>query len=261
MKQRFIDALLTAHRPLIMEIKLRSGNGTDLLQGRAVREVVADYEAAGAPCISVVTGRWFGGSDALLHEVAGLTNRPLLKKDFVTNNSQVGAAQDAGASAILLTARLLPRALLRQLIRSTLRRRLTPFIEFDNATDLEGLDTEGCVVAANNKDVLRRESGAAHFARGLELLPAIRRSGASRAVSASGIATPEIAASLVEAGFDALLIGTSLLACGDIADWADTFDQLRLTSKDLLVPSIRSLPIDGAWTYPLHPQQANGGAV
>jgi indole-3-glycerol phosphate synthase len=261
MKQHFVDALDTADRPLIMEIKLRSGSGIDLLQGRTVREVVADYEAACAPCISVVTGQWFGGSDALLQEVAKLTNRPLLKKDFVTTDSQIKAAQEAGASAILLTARLLPRALLRQLIRATLRRHLTPFIEVDSAADLEGLNTEDCIVAANNKDILQRECGDAQFARGLDLIPAIRRSGASHVVSASGIETPDIAAGLIQAGFDALLIGTGLLACGNIPAWVNTFDQHRMATRGLIGLGMRPVPAGNAWAFPLPQQHANGGAI
>ena len=50
------------------------------------------------------------------------------------------------------------------------------------------------------------------------LLPAVLRSGADCAVSASGIAGPEIAARLLDAGYDALLVGTSLLRDAD--GWA-----------------------------------------
>ena len=66
----FIDALRSARRPLIMEVKCRDAHGTELLDGRAVGEVVRRYARAGAPCLSVVTGRWFGGTPDLLTEVA-----------------------------------------------------------------------------------------------------------------------------------------------------------------------------------------------
>ena len=73
----FINALLGAPSPIIMEVKRRNGDGQELLGARQVREIVAKYEAAGAPCLSVVTGDWFGGSDGLLHEVATLTRLPV----------------------------------------------------------------------------------------------------------------------------------------------------------------------------------------
>src|SRR5688500_15191766 len=100
----FIDALLGARIPVIMELKQRSADGEDLFQGRSTRELVAGYEAAGAPCLSVVTGRWFGGTTDLLREVVAHTNLPVLQKDFLTNTGQLRAANDLGASAVLLTA-------------------------------------------------------------------------------------------------------------------------------------------------------------
>ena len=59
----FVDALLAARLPLIMEVKRRTGEGEELMGERTIPELVAEYTAAGAPCISVVTGRWFGGED------------------------------------------------------------------------------------------------------------------------------------------------------------------------------------------------------
>ena len=67
------------------------------------------------------------------------------------------------------------------------------------------------MVAVNNKDIRRRERGEARIERSLELLPAVRRSGAECAVSAGGIADERVAARLLDAGYDALLIGTALL--------------------------------------------------
>ena len=63
---------------------------------RTIPELVAEYTAAGAPCISVVTGRWFGGDDQMLLDVAGLTDLPLLKKDFITRESQIDGRQGDG---------------------------------------------------------------------------------------------------------------------------------------------------------------------
>ena len=79
--------------------------------------------------MSVVTGRWFGGNLQLLREVAALTDVPLLPKDFLTRESQLHRARELGASAALLTARLLPAAVLRPLMEHALRIGLTPFVE------------------------------------------------------------------------------------------------------------------------------------
>src|SRR4029077_12471651 len=120
MPSRFIEALLGAHLPVIMEVKRQDGNGVALMGERTVPAIVAEYVAAGAPCISVVTGRWFGGSDEMLREAAGLTDLPLLQKDFLTRETQIVAAKELGASAVLLTAQLLPKSALPKLIEITL---------------------------------------------------------------------------------------------------------------------------------------------
>ncbi|MGH3427388.1 MAG: hypothetical protein ACRDQZ_07430, partial [Mycobacteriales bacterium] len=168
MSDTFIGELLASHHPVIMEIKKRSADGEDLFRRRSLSEIVSEYHRAGAPCLSVVTGRWFGGTDAMLHDVARLTDLPILKKDFITKESQIVQAKDMGASAILLTARILPRSVLQRLITTTLRHGLTPFVEAAGEPELEAVSHgEDCVVAINNKDILHRERGHADVDRSL----------------------------------------------------------------------------------------------
>jgi indole-3-glycerol phosphate synthase len=228
----FADALRTASTPVIMEVKRRGAEGQDLLGGRSVRQVVEVYDRLGAPCLSVVTGRWFGGDDALLREVAALTERPILTKDFITSERQIVAAKATGAAAVLLTAELLPGASTARLARTCVRHGVTPFVEVSSLTQLERLgDARGCIVAVSNKDIRRRERGEAQFERSLALLPAVLGSGADCAVSASGIADPDTAARLLDAGFDALLIGTALLTAGDAEGWLDALPRARRAGR------------------------------
>ncbi|MEV8631393.1 indole-3-glycerol-phosphate synthase [Streptosporangium sp. NPDC051023] len=228
MSSRFIESLLAADRRLIMEVKRRDPHGADLFGGRLIAEVVAEYEAAGAPCISVVTGRWFGGDHALLREVAELTDRPLLQKDFITRVDQVHTAKLLGASAVLLTAALLPRSSMRNLVGACLSVGLTPFVEVTEEKEIDGVpDADQCVIAVNNKDITIGERDTGDIERGVRLLPALKRSGTRCPVSASGIDQPRVAARLLDAGFAGLLIGTSLLRAGNVRAWAEKVDGLR----------------------------------
>jgi indole-3-glycerol phosphate synthase len=218
----FSDALLTSTTPLVMEVKRRGAEGEDLFRGRSVAAIVADYERLGAPCISVVTGRWFGGDEELLREVASLTGRPLLRKDFVTRESQIAASREMGAAAVLLTAEVLPAAVLARLVGACVHHGVTPFVEIASAEQLASVPEPGaCVIAVNNKDIRRRERGAADLGRSLRLLPELRAAGAGCAVSASGIDGPDAAARLLAAGFDGLLVGTGLLRSDDAEAWLD----------------------------------------
>jgi indole-3-glycerol phosphate synthase len=216
----FVEALLAAERPVIMEVKRKDAHGHDLLGDRTVASVVAGYEAAGAPCLSVVTGRWFGGTDDTLREVAELTDLPLLQKDFLTRQSQLVKARDLGASAVLLTAALLPASALAKLVDQGLGLGLVPFVEVTTEAEVAAVPhAEDCVVAVNNKDIKVQERDAGDIDRSLAMLAPVRRSGTRCPVSASGITDPAVAGRLLDAGFAGLLVGTALLRSGHAGEW------------------------------------------
>lgn len=228
MPTRFAEALRLAPTPVIMEIKKRDAHGRELFRGRTVPDLVAAYADAGAPCLSVVTGAWFDGHDDLLREVAALTGLPVLKKDFITSRRQIIEAREQGAAAVLLTAELLPRRVLAQLVDAALDVGVTPFVEVADTAALAGLRVPpDCVIAVNNKDIRQRERDPGQIDRSLELLPAIHDTGSSMAVSASAIVEPASAARLLDAGFAGLLVGTALLQTDDVAGWTAALQRCR----------------------------------
>lgn len=231
MSSPFVTALRTSRRRVITEVKRRDAQGNDLLGARPVAKVVAEFESAGAPCVSVVTGRWFGGDVDLLREVAAATDLPLLQKDFITRREQIQTARELGASAVLLTAELLPRAGMRTLVSTCLSAGMTPFVEVTDTEQIAAVPhPDECVIAVNNKDIAAKERTGAGVERSVSLLPALRRSGTECPVSASGIDSPEVAARLLDLGFAGLLVGTSILGTGSVASWLDKVDALRVHS-------------------------------
>jgi indole-3-glycerol phosphate synthase len=224
----FIDALLAGRLPIIMEVKRQDADGGQLMGERTIPEVVGEYTAAGAPCISVVTGRWFGGNDDMLREVRGLTDLPLLKKDFITREKQVVAAKEMGASAILLTARILPKKPFQHLIETTLEHGLTPFVEIADQDEVDSvIHAEDCIVAVNNKDIRTQEREPGDIDSSRSLLDAVIQTGTPCPVSASAITDPQVGAELVNQGFKGLLIGTGLLQADSIRGWIEEFERSR----------------------------------
>ncbi|WP_406134619.1 indole-3-glycerol-phosphate synthase [Streptomyces sp. NBC_01089] len=235
MSHPFIESLLTAERPLVMEVKRRDAHGFDLIAGHTPAEIVTAYEKAGAPCISVVTGRWFGGTHELLRDVARLTELPLLQKDFITRSQQLDTARELGASAVLLTAGLLPASALRTLVTAALRAGLTPFVEVTTEAEIAVVPhADECVIAVNNKDIKTKERDRGDLTRSFDLLPALIASGTPCPVSASAIDTPQTAARLLDAGFGGLLVGTALLRSGERDAWLTTLDGSRTTVRTVL---------------------------
>jgi indole-3-glycerol phosphate synthase len=233
----FIDALLAGRVPIVMEVKRSDGEGAELMGERTIPEIVGQYVAVGAPCISVVTGRWFGGDDDMLREVAGLTDRPLLKKDFITREKQLVAAKEMGASAVLLTAKILPAKTFQHLIELALEHGLTPFVEVVDRDELDSVIHPGeCVIAVNNKDINTREREPGDIDTSRSLLEATIQAGTPCPVSASAITDPQIGAELIDAGFKGLLIGTGLLRADSIAGWVQEFERHRAELREPVAP-------------------------
>jgi indole-3-glycerol phosphate synthase len=269
----FLDHLLSwrdhGKTPVIAEIKVRSAKEGPLMEGRSVESVVAQYVTGGAACLSVVTGRWFGGDSRLFEQVRALTDLPLLRKDFIVSRKELDASKAMGANAVLLTRRLLRPEMLTKLAEEALALELTPFVEVADEAELETtVLPRDAVLAINNRDIRIKETDDGDYQTSLRLShllskplslegrakqgagvgervnvskrqigaavtlsPALSPQGRGsmpggatdiytqqpRAlVSASGIRSAQEATSLIEAGFDGLLIGTALLRSPDI---------------------------------------------
>ena len=102
---------------VIAEVKRRSPS-TGAIQ--AALDPVAHaraYAAGGAVAVSVLTEPGhFGGSMDDLRRVVAAVPLPVLCKDFIVDELQLVEARAAGASAVLLIARILGSARLRELI-------------------------------------------------------------------------------------------------------------------------------------------------
>lgn len=224
----FTEALLAGRLPIITEVKRQDADGKELIGDRTIPDIVSEYTAVGAPCISVVTGRWFGGNDEMLREVAALTDLPLLKKDFITREKQIVAAKEMGASAILLTARILPKKPFQHLIELALSHGLTPFVEIADHDEIDSVvHAEDCIVAVNNKDIRTQEREPGDIDSSRSLLDAVVQTGTPCPVSASAITDPKVGAELVASGFKGLLIGTGLLLADSIRGWVEEFERHR----------------------------------
>jgi indole-3-glycerol phosphate synthase len=164
----------------------------------------------------------------MLLDVVALTDLPIHKKDFITRESQIVAARAAGASAILLTARILPKSSFQKLIETILRHELTPFVEVADHDELASVvHAEECIVAINNKDIRHQERDAGDLDLSRSLLEATIATGTPCPVSASAISDPRLAAELVNAGFKGLLIGAGLLLSASVAAWVEEFEGYR----------------------------------
>ncbi|WP_299963949.1 hypothetical protein [uncultured Roseobacter sp.] len=212
MKRSFHRALDEAAAPLIAEIKPSSPKVGALLATRTVDQIARDYARAGAPCLSVTTGRWHQGSLEMIAQMQG-AGLPILRKDFITSTAALEASRDAGASAVLLTCKLIRRRDLLRLAEQALSRGLTPFVEAATPEELDGLRLpEGAVLAVNNRDIAIRETDDGGVENSQALYDAARAAHAGSLISASGLLTPDCVHAARQTGFDGVLVGTALLS-------------------------------------------------
>jgi indole-3-glycerol phosphate synthase len=212
---RFLAALAASPRPVVIaEVKLgspRLGSIADRVDPEAQARAYAD---AGAAALSVVVepDSFFGSYD-LLACCRAASGLPALAKDFVVHPAQIDRARTAGADAVLLIAALYDRAELAALAARARRLGLVPLIETHDEADLEplaGADWE--LVGINHRDL---RTFAVDLERGAALLP--RLPAGALKVAESGIGSGADVARLAAAGFDAFLIGESLLLAEDPA--------------------------------------------
>ncbi|HVT57278.1 MAG TPA: indole-3-glycerol phosphate synthase TrpC [Thermoanaerobaculia bacterium] len=203
-----------ARPKIIAEIKMGSPRLGDL-HGRVDPLAQARiYAAHGAAALSVVVEPdFFHGGYELLAACRAASGLPALAKDFVVDPIQLLWARDAGADAVLLIAALYEGDELERYARQARGLGLVPLIEAHDAADLAKLaaaDWE--LVGVNNRDL---RSFEVDLERSIALLPSLPP-GALK-VAESGIRDGLDVALLGDSGFDAVLIGESLLLAADPA--------------------------------------------
>lgn len=201
-------------RAVIAEVKMGSPRLGSLAGKFDPERQAAAYAAAGAAALSVVVEPdYFYGSYELLSACRRASGLPAIAKEFVVDLRQLDWAVEAGADAILLVAALYSREELAGWATAARARGLAPLVETHDASDLELLaGAEWEMVGVNNRDLRTFEVDLDHSISLRPRLPA-----GALAVAESGIASRADVSRLRTAGFDAFLVGESLLLSGDPA--------------------------------------------
>jgi indole-3-glycerol phosphate synthase len=207
----FRNALRRPTVALIAEVKRRSPSAGAINAGLDPAGLAQAYAAGGAAAISVLTdGPFFGGSLADLGAVTQAVVVPALRKDFILDRLQLLEARAAGASAVLLIARVLDDVTLRALHRDADDLGLGVLVETHTAGEItRAIDAGAQVIGVNARDL---DDFSIHRAAAWQLLTSIP-SGLV-AVAESGMASLDDVAEAASAGADAVLIGGALAAHG-----------------------------------------------
>jgi indole-3-glycerol phosphate synthase len=204
----FAQALRDAEIAIIAEIKKASPSRGLLVQEFHPALLAHAYQNGGATCLSVLTDHnYFQGSLHDLEVACAAATIPVLRKDFTIDRIQIFQAAAHGADAILLIAAILSSEELRNFRELATSLHLASLVEVHNQDELaKAVDSGAELIGVNNRDLETFEVSLETSLRLSYLMPSqvIR-------VSESGIRTKSDIDLLRGAGFQAFLVGESLM--------------------------------------------------
>jgi indole-3-glycerol phosphate synthase len=176
--------------------------------------LATSLEAAGAAALSVLTeGEFFRGSLKNLRDARENVQLPVLRKDFIFDPWQVWESRANDADSFLLIVATLRDQQLIELIGLGRELGMEPVVEVHTSEELSrAIEAGSKIIGINNRNLKTLDVRIETSWELIEQIP-----DECIAVSESGICTPGDVAKLRAAGFDAFLVGTSLMLAPDPA--------------------------------------------
>jgi indole-3-glycerol phosphate synthase len=197
---------------VISEIKRRSPSKGDLNTALDPAVLAVDYERGGAACLSVLTdGEFFGGSPDDLRAARAACSLPVLRKDFTVCELDVVDARLMGADCVLLIAAALDPAELTDLHALATGIGLDVLVEIHGEAELgHALAAGASLIGVNQRDLVTFEVDHERAVRMAGLIPS-----EAVKVAESGVRGGDDARQLRAAGYDAVLVGETLVTSSD----------------------------------------------
>ncbi|HEY1730425.1 MAG TPA: indole-3-glycerol phosphate synthase TrpC [Terriglobales bacterium] len=193
---------------IIAELKKASPSKGLIRADFPVAELAVELEAAGATALSILTDEtYFQGSLSNLQIASSQTALPCLRKDFIVDDFQILEARAYGADAILLIVAALSDEDLISLRSRAEELQLDVLCEVHDGEEMwRAVDAGFDLIGVNNRNL---HTFQVDLNTSLQL--ASRMPAGVVKVAESGIETRDDIGKLRQAGFDAFLIGESLM--------------------------------------------------
>ena len=206
------DALSKPGISVIAEIKMKSPSEGEIFPYADPAHIAKGYESAGAAAISVLTDQsFFGGSLDILKSVRDAVSIPVIRKDFIIDQKQISETIHYNGDAFLLIADALDQDSLQQLMNIGEMAGLEFLVEYHakkHAEYIFALNPE--IVGINCRNLKTMATDITYFEKMISSLPSN-----SVKVAESGIHTSDDLEYVSDLGYDAALIGTSLMKTGN----------------------------------------------
>lgn len=139
---------------LIAEIKKLSPSEGLIRNDFDIKTIARAYQRSKAAAISVLTdGKYFGGNLVHLRAVRALSDKPILRKDFILEEYQIYESRYYGADAILLIASILTKKKIEDFIEIAKRHNMDCLVEIHNEKELKKLPKNVEIIGINNRNL------------------------------------------------------------------------------------------------------------
>ncbi|HZD84191.1 MAG TPA: indole-3-glycerol phosphate synthase TrpC [Candidatus Angelobacter sp.] len=174
-----------------------------------IEDVVIGYENAGASGVSVLTDdKYFSARNADLPKTRRNVSIPILRKDFIIDESQIIASKAIGADAVLFIAEILSKEVLIKFVKKAKNIGLDVIMELHSSNELEKipleLEEEIDFIGVNNRNLK-------NFSIDIECSVQLSRKINFFKISESGISNLGDIFFLKKLGFHSFLIGESFM--------------------------------------------------
>lgn len=208
----FEKALKKEGMSFICECKKASPSKGIIAEDFPYLEIAAEYEKAGADCISVLTEpSRFLGSNGYLKEIAQNVSVPCIRKDFTVDGYMIYQAKVLGAKAVLLICSILTQQQIAEYIKICDSLGMSALVEAHDESEIQtALNSGARIIGVNNRNLKDFSVDTENSRRMRALVPED-----VVFVSESGVKDEEDIARLNETGVDAVLIGETLMRAKD----------------------------------------------
>lgn len=211
----FMNALRKAPFAIIAEYKRASPSRGTIRQDLDIEEVALQYSQNGADALSILTEEvYFNGKLEYLNKAAQISSLPILRKDFICDPLQVRATAATKAAAILLIVRFINNKLkMKELMQEAASYDIDCVVEIFDKDDLKiARDCGAKIIQVNARDLQTLKTDRNMCLNLIKKFPPVQD---EIWIAASGMEIGEHLLKAQEAGYNACLIGTSLMRKGN----------------------------------------------
>jgi len=203
---------------LIAEIKRRSPSGGEMRRENVVQAPAAYAKSPVVKCVSVLTNSTdFGMEIEDLSKMKQQIPKPILRKDFIIEEYQVYEARAFGADALLLMVNVLERDNLGRLFNLCRELGMDVLFEAHTKEEIEAIPDGAKLYGINSRKFKASTQTFANSTKGSDFTVELETFSLINClpkdaikIAESGV-SPSQVTDVINMGYDAVLVGTSLL--------------------------------------------------